>query len=114
MFKARFVQTGNAVDYTANADIAAGDVVAVGEFVGIAKIDIPANTSGALATTGVFEVVKAAEKEFNLGDPVYWSGTEATSDTDNGKTDAEKVAYTKLGVCIEACAADSETVLVRL
>ena len=53
MATARFIQTGDAVDYTPGADVSAGDVVVQGDLVGVAKLDIAAGKAGSLALTGV-------------------------------------------------------------
>jgi predicted RecA/RadA family phage recombinase len=73
--QAVYFQEGNSIDYTPNADVAAGSVVLLGNIPGIANRDIPANTLGALQVSeGVFKVVKDASV-FAQGDPVYWNPT---------------------------------------
>ena len=58
--KARYVQRGDAIDYTPMEDVAAGDVVVLsGKLVGVAKLDIKAGELGALALVGVYEFAKA-------------------------------------------------------
>lgn len=70
--QARFIQQGAMIDHTPSASVAAGDVVAIGsQLVGIAKSDIAADTLGALATEGVFDIVKDGS-EISAGDPLYW------------------------------------------
>ena len=44
-----FHQNGKSIDYTPVVDIAAGTIVVQKGLVGITKLDIPANTKGALA-----------------------------------------------------------------
>lgn len=51
--------TGKSVPYTPVSDVAAGDVVVQGDFVGIAPTAIPAGTQGALDVCGVFDLPKA-------------------------------------------------------
>lgn len=46
------------LDYTPSADVAAGSVVIVGDFVCIANLDIKANELGALSVSGVYKVPK--------------------------------------------------------
>lgn len=69
-----FVHDGDSIDYTPATDVAAGDVVVLGDLIGIAKRDIPAGTLGALAVTGVFDVPKAsgAGTAIVAGAKVYW------------------------------------------
>ena len=56
---ARYVQKGDAIDYRPTEAVAAGDVVIIADLIGIARLDIEANTLGSLAVVGVFDVVKA-------------------------------------------------------
>ena len=56
---ARYVQKGDAIDYRPAEAVAAGDVVIIADLIGIARLDIEANTLGSLAVVGVFDVVKA-------------------------------------------------------
>ena len=71
MTQARFIQTGNAIDYTPGSDVSAGEVLVLGNTIAIAKLDIVANVLGALATRGVFDGVKVTGA-INLGDALYW------------------------------------------
>jgi predicted RecA/RadA family phage recombinase len=71
MAKAIYVQDDETIDYTPSSDVAAGDVVAQGDLVGVARKPIPANTLGSLAVEGVFDVVKAAVV-FAAGAAIYW------------------------------------------
>ena len=72
-----FVQEGSAVDYTPNADVAAGDVIVLNDLVGVTKRNIPANTQGALHVAGVFDFPKAtgATTAIAAGKTVYWNAT---------------------------------------
>ena len=72
-----FVQEGSAVDYTPNADVAAGDVIVLNDLVGVTKRKIPANTQGALHVAGVFDFPKAtgASTAIAAGKTVYWNAT---------------------------------------
>ena len=71
--KARYVQRGDAIDYTPMEDVAAGDVVVLsGKLVGVAKLDIKAGELGALALVGVYEFAKAEGIAFAAGMEVGW------------------------------------------
>jgi len=95
MAQATFVQEGNSVDYTPGSAVAAGDVVVQGAFVGVAKVPIAAGALGALATTGLFDIAKAAVS-IDAGAAVYWDadgdpvggtpGTGAATTTSSGNT----------------------------
>ena len=68
---ARYVQKGDAIDYRPAEAVAAGDVVIIADLIGIARLDIEANTLGSLAVVGVFDVVKA-DGAIPSGSTVYW------------------------------------------
>ena len=109
MFKARFIHNGDAIDHTPAANVAAGDVVVQGDLVGVAKLDIPADTLGALAVKGVFDVTKdtGADTGFDAGAKVYW---------DSGNQRAAKTATGNklMGKAVVAAADGDELVRVRL
>jgi len=104
--KAQFVQEGASVDYTPGSAVDAGDVVVQGDLVGVAKLDIAANTLGALCISGVFDVLKSTAV-FTAGQAVYWDATSelASPDGSVGKL---------MGIAVEAAATGVSTVRVRL
>ena len=71
---ATYVHKGDSIDYTPAADVAAGDVVVQGDLVGIAKLDIPADTLGSLSLTGIFDVPKIGGPGMAIttGTKLYW------------------------------------------
>ena len=106
---ARYVQRGDAVDYTPMADVAAGDVVALGtKFFGVAKLDIKAGELGALALTGVYEVAKAPGAAFAAGAEIGWDAS-AKKAVAAGAADS-----IKLGHAVSAADAGDSLVYVRL
>jgi len=113
MATATFIHDGKAIDYTPapGSDIAAGDVVVQGELIGIAKVDIPAGTLGALAVTGVFDLPKTAGvgEAIGAGAKVYWDVADGVA-----KTDDETGANKYLGKTVAAAGDDDATVRVRL
>jgi len=106
---ATFVQRGEAIDYTPEADVAAGAVVVQGGLLGVAKSDIPAGQLGALHLSGVFRVAKLAELVLAMGVLVYWDDTakEVTNDPDDG-------ANLPMGTVVKESGASDETVEVKL
>lgn len=104
--KAVYVQLGDSIDYTPSAAVSAGDVVVFGTIIGIAKLDIAANTLGALAVDGVFSIAKGTGA-ITAGAAVYWDSTnKVITTTSNNNTVA--------GVAVAAAASDSDTVLVLI
>ena len=71
---AKYIQRGHSIDYTPDTDVAAGDVVIIGDLAGIAKLDIKAGTLGALALVGVFDIPKATGEgtAIAVGAIVFW------------------------------------------
>jgi len=106
-----FVHDGNSIDYTPIADVTAGDVVVQNDLVGVAKLDIPANTLGALAVAGVFDFPKATGvgTAIAAGATVYWD----VADTE-AKEDSETGANKLIGKTVKAAADDDATVRVRM
>lgn len=106
---AKYVQTGDAVDYTPAADVKAGDVVIQNDLTGIAKLDIKAGKLGALAVTGVFDVPKAtgAGSAIAVGAKVWW-------DAAVKQATAVALAQGYLGKVVKAASDADATVRVRL
>lgn len=106
---AKFIQTGEAIDYTPTADVSAGDVVVQQDLVGVAKRDIKADTLGALHVAGVFEFPKetGGGKDIPAGKKVHWDETP-------GIVKKGAAGATYLGKAIAAAGEDDETVRVRL
>ncbi|NBC11283.1 MAG: DUF2190 family protein, partial [Planctomycetes bacterium] len=75
------------------------------------KVDIPANTLGGLAVTGVFDVPKASGvgEAIAAGAKVYWDVAESVA-----KTDDESGANKYLGKTTLAAGDNDATVRVRL
>ena len=107
----KFVQRGDAVDYTPDADVASGDVVVQGDLVGVAKLDIKAGVLGALAVSGVFDFPKdtGSATAIAAGAKVYWDAVNevATTDADGGTNKL-------IGKVVAAAGDDDETVRVRM
>lgn len=107
MAVATFVQEGDAIDYTPTSDMVAGDVVDCGTFIGVAIVDIPANTLGALTVHGVFDINKNAGEAIAFGVSVFWTASAKTI-TATGPADATA------GKCVRAALAGDATVRVLL
>jgi predicted RecA/RadA family phage recombinase len=82
----KYVQRGHSIDYTPEADVAAGDVVIIGDLAGIAKLDIKAGTLGALALVGVFDIPKVTGDSTAIaaGTIVFWNATDKVVTTTAG------------------------------
>lgn len=72
-FKSGDVQSD---DYTPSSDVAAGEVIVLGNIPYVAHVAIPANTLGALAARGgVYEGISDGSID-TPGAPVYWDDAE--------------------------------------
>ena len=102
---ARYIQKGESIDYRPETDVRAKTIVPFPGFVGITRLDIRAGELGALAVTGVFESLKAAEA-IDVGEAVYY-------DAANGVATKEKTDV-YLGVAVYNAQASSEYVYYLL
>ena len=106
---ATFIHDGNSIDYTPGSAVTAGAVVVQGELVGVAKVDIPASTLGALAVAGVFDFPKAtgAGTAIAAGENCYWNAAaqQATTTATGNKL---------IGKCVKAAADVDATVRIRM
>ena len=111
MPQAQFIQDGDAIDYTPGADVTGGDVVVLGDLVGVTKRDIKANELGALAVTGVFDFAKegGAGVTFAAGAKVYFDDTNHVAVAADGGG-----ANKYVGKAVLAAADAATTVRVRL
>jgi predicted RecA/RadA family phage recombinase len=114
-FQARFIQEGDAVDHTPSSAVAAGAVVVVGAHVGITKNPIPANTLGALAIEGLFDVVKVTGA-INDGAAVFWDadGNPLNGTAGTGCATTVSGGNTFMGFAVGAAAETAETVRIDL
>ena len=104
--QARFIHDGKAVDFFSETDIPAGSVVVRDNLVGITKLDIKANTLGALHVVGVYDIEKS-NAAIPLGSNVYW-------DAAVKKAVLAATGNALLGIAVLAAAVDDETVRVRI
>lgn len=107
MAQAVFVHDGACIDYTPGAAVTAGEVVVQGDLVGVAQRDIPANTPGSLAVSGVFDFAKLAALALAVGTLVYWDDA---ADVTTNVAAGNKL----LGKVVKAAAAADASVRVRL
>jgi predicted RecA/RadA family phage recombinase len=102
------IQAGNVVDYTATANITSGDVVKIGQILGVALTDIANGATGAVQITGVFEVPKVTAAVFAQGESLTWDVSAGKFD-DNAATPASGDITGAAAVAFKA-GANGETV----
>jgi len=101
----KYIQRGETIDYTAGADIAAGDIVFVGDECFIAQFTIPNGATGAITRCGVFEIPKDSNA-ITYGAVVFW-------DAENKKGKAGQTTL-EVGICVKAAESTDTTVTVLL
>ncbi|MCO8146917.1 DUF2190 family protein [Rhodovulum tesquicola] len=104
-----FEQAGSNLTIPAPAAVVSGGVVIAGEIRGIAAGSAAIGAKVDVVTTGVFRLPKVAADNITLGAAVYYDAGESLVTID----DAEG-ANVKLGVAVEAAAATTGSVAVRL
>lgn len=92
------VQEGQKIDYTPSAAVDSGDIIDLGDILGVAERAIAASAVGALSVSGVFRLIKdgTTGPVFAVHDPVFW-------DTVNElavRTGGSGCLY--FGTCVEA------------
>lgn len=107
MAQGRFIQTGDVIDHIPTSAFTSGEVVVMGDLIGIAERDIPANTLGAVRVKGVVELPKNTSLQIDKGDICYF---DVTDDEINKSASGNPFA----GVCVEDAATDAETVKILL
>ena len=104
-----YIQEGKHLDYDndTGSDIESGDLVVIGQRVGVALVDIDDGDAGAVAVEGVFEVDKEASLAVTQGDLLYCNET-------GGELDKTETSQTLAGYAFADAAASASTVKVKL
>ena len=66
-----YIQPGDVCEYTAGANIASGDLVALNNRAGVALTAIANGATGSVALTGVYTVPKTAGATWSVGQAIY-------------------------------------------
>ena len=106
---ARYWQRGETLDYTATEAVTNGQVVSLGNRIGVAGNDIPAGETGAVHGVGVFEIPKATGA-VTVGQALYWDKAAENITTAAGSSPAN----TPAGWAVAAAGSSDATVLVKL
>ncbi|MFD1806204.1 DUF2190 family protein [Pasteurella oralis] len=79
-----YIQDGDTLRFTATKSVKSGDVVVVGEMVGIAITDVENKTQGVLRVTGVFNVKAKQSEDIKKGVLLYWDENAGEATTTKG------------------------------
>jgi predicted RecA/RadA family phage recombinase len=96
-----YVSSGDVVQFTAGADIAAGDVVVVGQSLGVALVDIATGETGSVAMRGIFTVPKVSAAVIAQGESLVWDVSAGEFD-DNAATPAAGDVSGPVAIAAEA------------
>lgn len=102
-----FIQPGENLTVTADADVSAGELVVLGSIVGVALNDALSGADVTIKTSGAFTLTKTSALAIAIGDIVY---TDATAG-DVNKTASGNIC---VGVALSTAANPSATVDVLL
>ncbi len=103
------VQPGATMEYeNAGSAISSGDIVPLGDRVGIAMVDIPATTGqGSLSLEGVYSAPKDGDEAFSQGDALFYDSADGTmTKTAAGNTPA--------GIAFEAAESAATSCIVQI
>lgn len=100
-----YVQPGNVMDAVVDSATDSGEVVVVGDVVGVAIADIAADTAGPVQVSGVFELPKASSEAISQGASVFWTGSAIT---------ATAGSNTAAGICWKSAESADALVQVKL
>ncbi len=108
--KAVYHQKGDALDYVNKTDkkIGHGDVVVMGERIGVAGVDILPGEGGVLHVTGVYSFNKVNAEEMTAGKEVFYTGSGVSL------TAAEEGTNCKAGYVVQDSSANSTEVYVKI
>lgn len=84
-----FVQEGHVIDWTngTGSAVASGQVVRIGQILGVALVAIAAGAVGAVSRRGVYTVPKVSAAVIAMGESLTWDASAAAFD-DNAATPA--------------------------
>ncbi len=102
--KAKYIQKGDSVDFVATRNMEAGEIIRLGNLIGITKIPVQAGALGTLAVSGIFDIYKQVGISFPAGSNVFW-------DTKSGSASAAGVF---LGIAVREAPYIQKTVQILL
>ncbi|MBW7896527.1 MAG: DUF2190 family protein [Opitutaceae bacterium] len=102
---ANYVQPGDVIDHVAAANITSGQVVKIGQILGVALGDIASGATGSVAVRGVFTVPKVSGAVIAAGESLTWdvsANSGAGAFDDNAATPATGDVTGPPAVALEA------------
>ena len=106
-----YVQDGRVIQFTAGATITSGQVVRIGQILGVALDDVANGAVGQAQTHGVFDVPKVSAAVIAAGESLVWDASAAAFD-DNAATPATGDVSGAAAVAFEAAGNGVTTIAV--
>lgn len=108
-----YVQPGKVIDFVAAAAIVSGQVVRIGQIIGVASADVANGAVGQAHIEGVFTVPKVSGAVIAKGESLTWDASAAAFD-DNAAVAASGDVQGPPAVAFEAAGNGVLTLAVRL
>lgn len=105
-----YVQKGEVIDHTPGSDVSAGDVLVIGNLIGVAHTDIASGEVGAVGISGVYELPKVSAAVIAAGETVNYDVSAGEFD-DNAATAA---TGDLTGGCVAVAAAGNGDTTVQV
>jgi predicted RecA/RadA family phage recombinase len=102
-----YIQPGNSLTVPSPGDVQGGEIVTMGELVGVAAGDAATGADLDLVLVGVFDLPKVGTDAITIGAPVYLDAGVVTTDDDSG-------ANPLVGHAVTAAPNPSASIHVRL
>lgn len=106
-----YVQDGTVIPFTAGANISSGQVVRIGQILGVALDDVASGAVGQAQIRGVFDVPKVSAAVIAAGESLVWDASAAAFD-DNAATPATGDVSGAAAVAFEAAGNGVTTIAV--
>lgn len=107
-----FIQPGKVISFTPQSAVVSGQVVVIGQTLGVALTDIAGGVAGEAQIEGVFEVPKVSAAVFGNGETLTWDVSAGAFD-DNAATPATGDITGPSAVAFKAGANTETTALVK-
>lgn len=107
-----FIQPGHVIEHSPAAAVSSGDVVVIGNVLGVALSDIAVGASGQVQITGVFSCPKVSAAVIKAGESLTWD-VSATAFDDNAAVPATGDVTGASAVAFADAAAGITTLPVR-
>lgn len=106
---------GNIVNIVASADIASGEIVVMGDLVGVATYPIKSGETGVIQRRGEYHDVPCDTTTADVGDNAYWDAVNSVvTSTASQTVDSSTVYNTLIGVFLEAVASTDTACVVLI